>query len=204
MGNLLMRRREILQCPTPTKVLWQYTDGDNGLITINTRGGGTGFFSSDGLHLAGSSGTAWSYVTAKISLPFYMDGKSAKIKTTYSGLSVPQWGSASFYYGIESGVTNNPVRLYVQDNRKYSAFVKADGSSVKTTSVVGTFATSGSVTIEYDASQSAYKIYRNDVLKTTISGTLPSSLNGTFAAVQQGSDSGTYSIVITSVLVELL
>jgi hypothetical protein len=181
----------------PTKVIWTYTDGDNGLLSFSTTKSATAYVDSDGIHLNGG-GEAWGAGHAFISLPFNVSGKSVKVKMTYKDLSVPSWGALQLLF------LSDTTRFYTQRGGVDSTFIYPDGSSVYTTKVVGKIPKSGSLALEYQSDSMSYSIYVNDVHKVTYQNKPSSDFNGHFAAMQQGSDTGNYSVIITKIEVELL
>lgn len=195
MGELL--RRRALMRNNPTKVIWTYTDGDNGLLSFTVKKSATAYFGSDGIHLNGG-GEAWAVANVFISLPFTVSGKNAIVKITYKNLSVPSWGSFSIDF------LSAAIRFYTQRGGVNSYFVKPDGSNVNTTNVVGKIPNSGSLALEYQSDSMAYSIYVNDVHKVSYQSNQPSDFDDLVASLQQGSDTGNYSVIITKIEVELL
>lgn len=192
----LLRRRAMAR-NNPTKVIWTYTDGDNGLLSFSTTKSATAYVGSDGIHLNGG-GEAWGHAALYVSLPFTVSGKSAKVKITYKDLSVPSWGSFSINF------LSTTTRFYTQRSGNNSYFIYPDGSSENAHTAVGKIPSSGSLALEYQSDSMSYSIYVNDVRKVSYQNTQPSDFNGFVAGMQQGSDTGSYSVIIRKIEVELL
>lgn len=191
-----------------TSVVWDYTDGNNGVISFNTTGGGSATFDVDGIHLSSGSSSAWCWAQVYVNLPDGLDltGKATSVEVEYTNASVQ---STNGSFNVFSGSPETTTRIYAQNAL---AAVKVVGGTGSTNSFIdvsndwGTFGTSGKIKVTYDPDTDTAEFYNADVLKKSITTTIynydHAYGSGLVVEAQRGGTSFASSVIITSIKLE--
>ena len=185
----------------PSFVEWDYTDGDNGTITLLTDGGSASIGSS-GIALSSNNTTSWKWAQAYINIPdgISLDDKKTTIEVQFDSLVSPASNSAVAFF---SGNPITTARIYTQANRSKTIFAGGTGSTSQNTDISstwGNFSQSGIIKIVYNPSTGLLEAYKDGVLTysntTTVYNYDHSYGAGLIAETQRGSNSGAASVTI--------
>ena len=182
-------------------VEWDYTDGDNGTITLLTDGGSASI-QNDGIHLSSGNSTAWKWAQAYINIPdgISFDDKKTTVEVQFDSLVSPATNSAVAFF---TGSPTTTSRLYTQADRLKTIFAGGTGSTAQNTDISstwGNFSQSGTIKVVYNPSNGLLEGYKDGVLTysntTTVYSYDHSYGAGLIVETQRGSNSGAASITI--------